>query len=373
VEPTDYVAAVRDQGSKLADVATGVLDIPIPSCPDWAMADLIRHVSRVADFWRQIVDGTIDTPGAFVPADRAADDDLVASYRVILGRLVAALAAADPAAEVWTWAADHHAGFVQRRMAHEFAVHSWDGHHARGLEEPIDPAMAADGIDEYLGTFLPHVPVVDAGDGIHLHATDVDSGGEWLIRAEDGTWAIEHRHAKGAFAARGPASDLLLLLWGRRRPEELQSFGDAEVFRRFAASLARKPDRRSAAAGGNAADRFATAMAAGRVGDVEELLAPDVVFHSPVVHRPYQGSGQLMPVLWAVAAVFEDFAYGETYHADGDGHVLAFSARIGDRHLEGVDIISLDAAGLIGELTVMVRPFSGIAALRDAMAARLTP
>ena len=244
MQPTEYVAVVRDQGTRLADVATGALDVPIPSCPEWAMADLVRHVARVADFWRQLVDGTIDSPGAFVPTDRVAADDLVASYRVALDRLVSALAAADPDAEMWTWSADHRAGFVQRRMAQELAVHSWDAHHARGVSEPLDAALAVDGVDEYLEAFLPQIPVIDdLGDGIHLHATDVDAGGEWLIRVQDGVWAPEHRHAKGAFAARGPASDLLLLLWGRRRPEELQTFGDPDVFRRFAAPVSGGRDR----------------------------------------------------------------------------------------------------------------------------------
>lgn len=120
-----------------------------------------------------------------------------------------------------------------------------------------------------------------------------------------------------------------------------------------------------------AADRFGAAMAAHRPAAVEELLAPDVVFHSPVVHRPYRGRDQLMAVLHAVSAILEDFAYGETYRSDGGGHVLAFSGRIGDRSVEGVDIIALDAAGLINELTVMLRPSSGLSALRDAMAAKL--
>lgn len=238
MQPTEYVAAVSEHGTSLAEVADGALDVPIPSCPEWAMADLIWHVSNVGDFWRQLVDGTIASPGAFGSGDRPADDDLVASYRAGLERLISTLAAADPAAEVWTWAADHNAGFIQRRMAQEFAVHSWDGHHARGVEQPIDAVMAVDGVDEFLESFLPNVPVMDdLGAGIHLHSTDVESGGEWLIRVEDGAWAPEHCHAKGAFAARGPASDLLLLLWGRRRPEELQTFGDPAVFHRLADSM----------------------------------------------------------------------------------------------------------------------------------------
>lgn len=122
-----------------------------------------------------------------------------------------------------------------------------------------------------------------------------------------------------------------------------------------------------------AADHFGAAMGAHRVADVEALLAPDVVFHSPVVHRPYGGRDQVMSILWAVSEVLEDFAYGETYRSGGDGQVLAFSGRVGDRHLDGVDIITIDADGLISELTVMIRPFSGLSALREAMAAQLSP
>lgn len=49
------------------------------------------------------------------------------------------------------------------------------------------------------------------------------------VRGGSGGWDIERRHAKGAFAARGPAADLLLLLWGRRPASALQIFGDEVV------------------------------------------------------------------------------------------------------------------------------------------------
>ncbi|MDQ2728983.1 MAG: maleylpyruvate isomerase N-terminal domain-containing protein [Actinomycetota bacterium] len=233
MQPSEYVAIVSEQASLLGDVAEGALDVAIPSCPEWSMADLVWHVSVVADFWRQLVDGTVASPDDVRRGDRPADSDLVASYRAVLDRLVTTLAAADPAAEVWTWSTDHRAGFIQRRMAQELTVHSWDGHHGRSVEQPIDAAVAVDGVEEFLEFFLPQIHVVDVGDGIHLHSTDDNDGGEWLIRVEDGAWVTEHRHAKGAFAARGPASDLLLLLWGRRRPGDLQTFGDPEVFARF--------------------------------------------------------------------------------------------------------------------------------------------
>lgn len=234
MQPSAHIVALRDSGRSLADVAAGALDLPVRSCPEWTMADLVWHVVVVHDFWRQLVDGTIVSPGAFQPGDRPADRDLIVSYRAGLERVAATLDAADPDDEVWTWTPDHRAAFVQRRMAQETLVHSWDGHHATGVEQPIAAELAVDGVDEFLEAFLPRVAVIDGlEDGIHLHSTDVDVGGEWLIRTENGAWAPEHRHAKGAFAARGSASDLLLLLWGRRQPDELVTFGDPDVFRRF--------------------------------------------------------------------------------------------------------------------------------------------
>ena len=99
-------------------------------------------------------------------------------------------------------------------------------------------------------------------------------------------------------------------------------------------------------------------------------LAADVVFNSPIVHKPYVGREAVAPLLAAVMEVFEDFWYVAQYGAP-DGHVLLFRTRVGDRELEGVDILTFDGAGLIREFTVMVRPYSGATALREAMAARL--
>ena len=102
------------------------------------------------------------------------------------------------------------------------------------------------------------------------------------------------------------------------------------------------------------------------------LLAPDVTFHSPIVHRTYSGRAEVAVILAAVAQVFEDFRYTAEY-ASEDGAVLAFAARVGDRDLEGVDILRFGtgSAGQIIEFTVMVRPYSAATALREHMAALL--
>jgi hypothetical protein len=67
--------------------------------------------------------------------------------------------------------------------------------------------------------------------------------------------------------------------------------------------------------------------------------------------------------------VFEDFHYTAEY-ASEDGHVLHFSTRVGDRALDGVDILRI-VDGQIVEFTVMVRPYSAATALRERMAALL--
>ena len=103
---------------------------------------------------------------------------------------------------------------------------------------------------------------------------------------------------------------------------------------------------------------------------VEAVLHPDVVFRSPAVHTPYEGRQATMVLLRTVFEVFEDFRYlGQI--VEGKEEMLRFSARIGDRTVDGIDVLRYDDAGRVIELTVFVRPYSGLTALKDTMAARL--
>jgi hypothetical protein len=102
---------------------------------------------------------------------------------------------------------------------------------------------------------------------------------------------------------------------------------------------------------------------------IHELLADDVVFNSPVVFKPYHGRDTVAVLLRAVSQVFEDFRY-EREIGSGDDHALVFRARVGDRELQGVDLIH-DRDGKIAELTVMIRPRSGAQALAEAMQRQL--
>jgi hypothetical protein len=107
--------------------------------------------------------------------------------------------------------------------------------------------------------------------------------------------------------------------------------------------------------------------------DVElmtEVLREDVVLHSPVLFRGFDGREAVGTVLSHVAGVLEDLTY--TDEAVGDGTVvLRFTALVGDRELEGIDYLSLDEEGRISDLTVFMRPMSALTAFNERMAERL--
>ena len=117
-------------------------------------------------------------------------------------------------------------------------------------------------------------------------------------------------------------------------------------------------------------DAFKAAAEAKDFSAAEEVFADDVVFRSPVVFKPYEGREALLLLLGAVVRVFEDFRYVEQVES-GDTATLVFEARVGDRDLQGVDILRFDAAGRVRELIVMVRPMSGMHALAEAMQRQL--
>jgi ketosteroid isomerase-like protein len=111
---------------------------------------------------------------------------------------------------------------------------------------------------------------------------------------------------------------------------------------------------------------FRTAVERGDLDEAVALLADDVVFRSPAVFRPYQGREVVETILRTVFGVFEDFRYTDELAGDGV-HGLVFEARVGDRQLQGLDLIRDDADGRIAEFTVMVRPASGLMALAERM------
>ena len=104
--------------------------------------------------------------------------------------------------------------------------------------------------------------------------------------------------------------------------------------------------------------------------DLQDFLAEDVVFSSPVLWKPWHGRQAAWLILTTVAGVLQDFRY-ERELIDGQNWALEFGARVGDLSLKGIDLITLNEDGRIATFEVFIRPLNGLQALATAMAQRL--
>jgi hypothetical protein len=101
---------------------------------------------------------------------------------------------------------------------------------------------------------------------------------------------------------------------------------------------------------------------------VADLLAENVVLHSPIAFKPYHGRESVATIINTVAAVLEDFTFQREIGAETDeNRALVFDARVGDLSIQGCDFLHTDAGGLIDQLTVMLRPLKAIQAFEERM------
>ncbi|HZD79264.1 MAG TPA: maleylpyruvate isomerase N-terminal domain-containing protein [Actinomycetota bacterium] len=230
-----YDAALLREGEAFAAAAQMGLDLPVPSCPGWSVAELTWHLGRVHRHWEERVRLRLQEQAGLTEVERPPHRELVPWFRDGLERLSQALRGADPGERIWTWARQQDVGFVRRRMAQETVVHRVDAQLAAGSFEPIEPVLAADGVDEFLDVMLgeDEERLREGTETIHLHATDIEA--EWLVEVADGRLTNRHEHGRGEAAARASASGLLLLLWRRIAPDRVEVLGDRSVLRRFLA------------------------------------------------------------------------------------------------------------------------------------------
>ncbi len=123
-------------------------------------------------------------------------------------------------------------------------------------------------------------------------------------------------------------------------------------------------------------------------GGLDELLADDVVFYSPVVYTPQEGKEITKLYLRAASQALPGEGGGQVGGGTGatpgatrfrytkqvlgeDTAVLEFETTVAGKYVNGVDIIRCDDAGRIVEIRVMIRPLQAVNAVHAQMKAAL--
>jgi uncharacterized protein (TIGR03083 family) len=210
------VDLIRADSAALADAADQDLTAQIPSCPDWSMADLVRHILQVHRSWGRIVGEELMEPD-WSEAPMPENDALVAEFRANAVRFADVLGSTDPAKPCWTWGPEDNAGFVQRFQVQEVALHRWDAESAVGAPRPVAADGAADAI-ELVNDLLPNA-AKGAASAFSVVATDAPL--DITMHAGPALPVVG--------ALRGGASDLLLVLWKRLPIDTVETSGDADA------------------------------------------------------------------------------------------------------------------------------------------------
>ena len=106
--------------------------------------------------------------------------------------------------------------------------------------------------------------------------------------------------------------------------------------------------------------------------ELDALLADDCVFRSPALHKTQEGKALTTAYLSAALTVIgPTLRYVDEWYAETSA-VLEFEAEVSGLTVNGVDMFRWGADGRLTSFTVMVRPFKGLTALMEAMAAELT-
>ncbi|GGQ51110.1 maleylpyruvate isomerase family mycothiol-dependent enzyme [Couchioplanes azureus] len=206
----------------------------VPGCPQWTVRDLTAHLGKVHRFWAATVAAgpSEDPPPAQAIGDTAPQPDLLAWSAESTRLLLDALRSAAPDRECWTWwkasEAPTTVAAVARHQVQEAAVHAYDAQEAAGKAEPLPAAIAVDAISEFLVASLgslgpwPHRPA-----RIALSAVE---GPTWLLDLTPaGAKANPAPSGDPLATIHAPASDLLLLLYGRIGTDAVVVKGDTSA------------------------------------------------------------------------------------------------------------------------------------------------
>lgn len=228
----------------------------VPTCPDWNVLDLLKHLTEVHRFWAAVIGDRLTGAGIdeferqrpALPDDPARLQDL---RREATADLLNALNGRDPHEQAWSWfAPDQTVDFTWRMQTHEATMHRVDAELAAGLPiSSIDPEVAADGIGHVVDVMWAWAPI-DAARNVTgtVELRSTDTGDRWLantVRWSGVAWGQTFTDQPGCERVEvgesdatisGTAEDLDLLVW-TRADRNIARSGDPATLSEFQAVL----------------------------------------------------------------------------------------------------------------------------------------
>ena len=211
------VDGVRVEAGRISAVARDVdLATPVPWLGRWKIRDVVAHlggVHRWAD--RVVAQQSMDGPG--FRKSTLDGDALLDWFDDGADALVRTLSAVDPSEPCPNFnpGSEKTVGWWVRRQLHETTVHRWDVERAVVEPTPIDPAVAGDGVDEFLDTFVRTRGKQQASAPLLLASTDPARSWTITLASKPGRVDVARGAGEAGTTLSGPAASLLLVLWGR--------------------------------------------------------------------------------------------------------------------------------------------------------------
>jgi uncharacterized protein (TIGR03083 family) len=230
MEFREHIEALRTEGLLLADSAEATgLGPAVPTCPEWTVRDLVRHVGEVHRWALSHVAEArqeMNTDAASLRTWPSDDGQLIAWFREGHAELLQALELADPQLQCWSFLPNGPTGvkFWARRQAHETAIHRVDAQGVTGEVSPAPVEFAVDGINEVLRCFFARRPSrVTSEEPVEFELESSDGQGSWHVRIDEQGPSVVDGSAETKVL--GTAFELYLLLWNRRELDALEVTG----------------------------------------------------------------------------------------------------------------------------------------------------
>jgi uncharacterized protein (TIGR03083 family) len=192
----------------------------VPTCPDWAVVDLARHLGTIHRWAEYLVRNQSERRVSLAVLGLEPMPITGEWIREGGRSLLETLRGADPEAPMWSWGADQHVRFWSRRQLHETLIHRSDLELAGGMSPTFEPEVAADAIDEFLenlssaAAFSPEVAELRGrGEALVFVADDVDRA--WTATLYPDAFEIRYGTGEARAQVTGSASELALLMYRR--------------------------------------------------------------------------------------------------------------------------------------------------------------